>query len=166
MRELSNKMLKLLSISAVLAWVLVSLVLPIANTPEVNAQGKCSVKITSPKPGEGVGNDKMVEGTATIPIDIDGYLWVLARKKGQNRWWPQGGAPTAIKKGNWSVTVTFGTPKELGTFEIVAIVVDNEVNQDLKQWAQDAPDNGYSRPIELPTSFCETPIISVEKTKH
>ena len=125
---------------------------------------ECSVEIVSPKAGVKVRRDALVSGTAQLPAN--GYLWVLAHKKGLKQWWPQGEGEVEIQDGKWDVLVKFGKEgaNENGIFEIAAVVVDKQGNEDLKRWVEDAPKNGY-----LPTNFpnplqnCPIARVSVDK---
>jgi hypothetical protein len=126
------------------------------NAPE------CAVDITAPKPGGKVRGDALVSGTAKIPADT--YLWILAHKKGLRGWWPQGGGEADVKEGKWEVLVVFGKPGEIGTFEIAAVVVDKQTNEDLKRWVEDAPRKSYP-PINFPNPVegCSVKTVPVDK---
>jgi hypothetical protein len=107
----------------------------------------------------------MVEGTANIPTK--GFLWVLAHKKGLAGWWPQGGGPVTTN-GRWEVNVFYGQARDNGSsFEVVAVIVDNDTNNRLKRWVDEAPGKGYA-PTLFPSSFsgCPKAQITVVKVSH
>src|SRR5437773_1431194 len=72
---------------------------------------RCTITISSPKPGTQVGASGTVKGTAQIPASS--YLWVLAHKKTLNAWWPQGGGETPISSRQWGdIEVTYGEARD------------------------------------------------------
>jgi hypothetical protein len=152
---------RLVSISAAMVCVFVGFDTPIVRMPKANAQ-ECSVDITAPKPGGKVRSDALVSGTGKIPANS--YLWILAHRKGLKGWWPQGGGEADVKERKWEVLVVFGKPGEIGTFEIAAVVVDQQTNGDLKRWVEDAPRKNYP-PINFPNPVegCSVKTVLVDK---
>jgi hypothetical protein len=124
----------------------------------------CRVAISDPRPGAQVhAREILVHGEARRPDR--GYLWVLARHGGLRGWWPQGGGEADVSDdGQWKVLVTLGNPRELGTFEIVAVIVNEQSNEELKRWVVEAPHAGYP-PTGFPTPVegCAFRILAVEK---
>jgi len=146
-----------------LIWLLLSLTVKAPQVSEAKIP-ECSVEIVSPKAGAKVRRDSLVSGSAKIPTN--GYLWVLAHKKGVKQWWPQGGGEVEIQDGKWDVLVKFGKEgaQEVGVFEIAAVVVDKQTNEDLKRWVEDAPKNGYL-PTSFPNAFQGCPIVRLSVDK-
>jgi len=122
----------------------------------------CSIAILDPLQGAAVGGGSTVSGTATLPTNS--HLWILAHKKPINAWWPQGGGETPVDAGKWAVDVTFGIATDKGDFEIVAVAVDDNVNNSLNNWVATAPSNNYA-PIRFPTvtEGCSTAKVIVDK---
>ncbi|MGB7922878.1 MAG: hypothetical protein WCF57_06510 [Pyrinomonadaceae bacterium] len=161
MRTPLSQSLKTANVCATLFCMMIALTLPVASPCQASAQ-TCSVKIISPSPGGNVRRDALVRGTAKIPAN--GYLWLLAHKRGFKQWWPQGGGEADINGGEWEVLVIFGKAKEIGAFEIAAVVVDSQTNEDLKRWVADAPSRDYPS-IDFPNSLagCSIEKITVDK---
>jgi hypothetical protein len=136
-----------------------------AHTQRAQASSKfrepCSVVLLTPREGEKVIGSSLVTGIAEIPPGS--FLWVFAHREGLQRWWPQGDGAARLVNGKWKVLVTYGKPGELGTFEIVAVVVGAQANEDLRKWTKSAAP-GYE-PTELPSSIgaCPTPTVVVDK---
>jgi hypothetical protein len=102
----------------------------------------CPVEILSPRSGAIVADAGMVEGSALLPADS--HLWVLARRKDFDGWWPQGGGAVAVDQGRWSVPVRYGEPHDAGyDFEIAAVVVGLATHE---LWT------GLHPPVRLPSS--------------
>ena len=105
--------------------------------------------VTAQSPGR-VSSTGQLTGTATLPPGA--HLWVLARMKGLAGWWPQGGGPAVVENdGRWTVHVTYGTPTDLGMFDVAVVVVGPRANQELMTWVANAP------PAYAPTQFPNTP---------
>jgi hypothetical protein len=103
---------------------------------------RCPVDILSPRSGAIVAGAGMVEGSAAPPADS--FLWVLARRKDFDGWWPQGSGAVPINNGHWSVPVRYGEPHDAGyDFEIAAIVVGLSTHE---LWT------GLRPPVRLPSS--------------
>jgi hypothetical protein len=102
----------------------------------------CPVDILSPRSGAIVAEAGIVEGSAVLP---DGsHLWILARRKDFEGWWPQGAGAAALDQGRWSVPVRYGEPHDAGyDFEIAAIVVGPSTHE---LWS------GLRPPVQLPPS--------------
>jgi hypothetical protein len=102
----------------------------------------CPVDILSPPNGAIVAGTGIVEGSAAPPADS--YLWVLARRKDFDGWWPQGAGAVPIDSNRWSVPVRYGEPHDAGyDFEIAAIVVGLSTHE---LWT------GLRPPVRLPSS--------------
>ena len=127
----------------------------------------CEVNITTPAVGSQVGGKALISGTATIPPS--GHLWILSHQVGINGYWPQGNGPAQIKRDRWNVLVYFGEPGDLGMFEVVAIVVDDQSHQTLIAWVQSAPNTSPPyQPISLPMILesCTMQTLLVDKTHN
>jgi hypothetical protein len=128
--------------------------------------GECTIEITSPPKGDGVGKEVMVEGTAMIPTEA--HLWVLAGVQGLKQWWPQGGGDSQIEDGQWTVLAFIGQEHDIGRlFRIAAIVVNEDTDNRLRQWVEEAPAKGYP-PITFPSTFpgCPPVQVTVKKISH
>jgi hypothetical protein len=102
----------------------------------------CPVEILSPRSGAIVAGAGIVEGSAELPADS--HLWVLARRKDFDGWWPQGGGAATLDQNRWSVPVRYGEPHDAGyDFEIVAVVVGLSTHE---LWT------GLRPPVRLPSS--------------
>jgi hypothetical protein len=141
-----------------------------AGTPSAVAQSAatCEVKISTPRPGDQVGKDGRVRGTATIPNGT--YLWVLAHMKDlAAEWWPQGGRPAVIDPhGEWVIISGYGRAEDVGQqFEVVAVVVDANTNTHLRAWSQSAKQLDYPS-IEFPDAVegCVPVKVTVKKTSN
>ena len=134
-----------------------------------NPPGTCEVKVSTPKPGDRVGHDGRVRGTAKIPSGT--YLWVLSHLKDlTEEWWPQGGHPASIdpKTGEWVIIAGYGRAEDVKeNFEVAVIVVDANTNSRLRDWFKDAKAKDYP-PIDFPTSIdgCPPLKVIVNKTSH
>jgi hypothetical protein len=114
------------------------------------SESNCSVEILFPRRNQRVGRSGLVEGRAALRPDS--YLWVLARRKDQPGWWPQGQGPAAVVDGNWSVEVNYGEVRDAGfQFEIAAIIAGREVHESWLAWVGDAGRTGLASPVSIPT---------------
>ena len=123
----------------------------------------CSVSITEPRPGTPVDERGIVAGSATIPAN--GHLWILARKKTINGWWPQGSGETPVTGGKWQVEVAYGVDTDKGPFEVAAAVFGEDANTALDKWVQTAPERKYP-PIKFPPTVEGCPIAKLEVVKR
>jgi hypothetical protein len=123
----------------------------------------CTIVIKDPTPGTPVGGGSTVSGTAKIPTNS--HLWILARKKTLNGWWPQGGGETPINDGKWAVDVTYGTEQDRGEFEVAAAAVASNADDDLNKWVATAPERKYP-PIKFPAVVEGCPIARVTVAKR
>lgn len=123
-------------------------------TTLMNAQ-KCRIKIKTPVSGNTVQAQGLVTGTAHIPKNT--YLWVVAHHRGFYGWWPQGNGPVKINNHKWETLVHYGLEKELGKYEILAVVVDEKSNAAFEQWVREAPNKKYP-PMMLPETVATCPI--------
>jgi hypothetical protein len=108
------------------------------------------VEILSPHQGEEVSQRGVVRGRATLSSGA--HLWLLARRKDVNGWWPQGDGPVAVIDGFWSAQVNYGNPQDAGfPFELVAIIVMQPAHERLLEWVQNVKNTGLFPPVQLPT---------------
>jgi hypothetical protein len=102
----------------------------------------CPLDILSPRSGATVAEAGIVEGSAALPDDS--HLWVLARRKDFDGWWPQGSGAVPVTNNRWNVPVQYGEPHDAGyAFEIAAIVVGRSTHE---LWTALRP------PVQLPSS--------------
>jgi hypothetical protein len=114
-----------------------------------NRGTKSFVTVSEPRDGDHVGSAGMARGTA----DISGEdrLWLLARRKSQGGWWPQGGGPVEVEGGRWTERCNFGEPADIGSrFEIAAVVVGAPVSRCLERWVTECGTRGSYPPVALP----------------
>lgn len=126
----------------------------------------CVVTISSPTPGQTVGSDGDVVGTATIPPGQ--YLWILAHRTGLQKWWPESGGAASVNSGPWQAAVTYGEPRDIGhDFEVAAIVVESNENARLVAWVEKADQTGAYPPVSFPavTGACPVTRVTVRKTE-
>lgn len=129
----------------------------------------CEVKVSTPHPGDKVGRDGKVRGTAKIPAGTN--VWVLSHLKDlTEEWWPQGGRPASIdpRTGEWVIIVGYGRPEDVKEdFEVAVVVVDANTNSRLRDWFKDAKAKDYP-PIDFPTPVdgCVPIKVVVKKTSH
>jgi hypothetical protein len=96
--------------------------------PFESALQTCAVNIDWPSNGAMTGRWSYVTGTVKLPANH--HLLVLVRF-GINKW-QRGRQPTIDEEGKWKVTVRLGKNKELGVFDIAAVVVDEQTMSDVK----------------------------------
>ena len=129
----------------------------------------CEVTVSTPQPGDKVGREGRVRGTARIPSGT--YLWVLSHMKDlTEEWWPQGGRPASIdsQTGEWVIITAYGRTEDVKQdFEVALVVVDANTNSRLRDWFKDAKAKDYPG-IEFPTPIDGCPPIKVvvHKTSH
>jgi hypothetical protein len=110
---------------------------------------QASVEILTPHSGAVVADSGVVEGTATIPPDS--FLWVLARRKDFDGWWPQGMGPVEMDGNRWRVPVTYGGPQDQGSdFELAAIVAGPATHELWTDWVNRVRETGLFPPVQLP----------------
>lgn len=116
----------------------------------------CKIEILSPDEKEQVTESASVKGTVQKPAE-NNHLWLLAHRKGLALWWPQPTGDIVTKDGKWSASVYYETPSDIGSqFEIMAIIVNDEVNAQLRRWLDKSNAAGNYPPILLPQSICRT----------
>lgn len=110
---------------------------------------QASAEILAPQSGAIVTDTGLVEGSATIPPDA--FLWVLARRKDFNGWWPQGMGPVALDRNRWRVSVTYGGPQDRSAdFELAALVVRQATHELWTDWVVRVSETGLFPPVQLP----------------
>ena len=112
---------------------------------------RCPVEILTPGRGEQVEASGMVEGSAVL--DADSHLWVLARRKDFDGWWPQGAGAIPVEQGRWRVSVSYGGPVDAGfDFEIAAVVVGQSTHELWTDWVARVKETGLFPPVRLPSA--------------
>jgi hypothetical protein len=149
--------------------ILVLCVLFVLPAAAQNAPATCEVKVSTPQPGDKVGRDGRVRGTAKIPTGT--YLWVLSHMKDlTEEWWPQGGRPASInpQSGEWVIIAAYGRAEDVKEdFEVAVVVVDSNTNSRLRDWFKDAKAKDYPA-MDFPTPIdgCLPIKVVVHKTSH
>ena len=133
------------------------------------ASTSCEVKVSTPQPGDKVGRDGRVRGTAKIPSGT--FLWVLSHMKDlTEECWPQGGRPASIdpQTGEWVIIVGYGRAEDVKeNFEVAVVVVDANTNTRLRDWFKDAKAKDYpSMEFPSPIDGCLPIKVVVNKTSH
>ena len=109
------------------------------------------VRIDSPERGAPVNETGIVEGIATIPPGAS--LWVLVRREGAARWWPQGNGPVPVNQGRWQASVKYGEKHDTGhAFEICAIAVRHATEELWRRWVERAVAGDPAAPVSLPAA--------------
>ena len=139
------------------------------SATRAEAQSECKITISSPLPGDKVGKQGRVRGTAELLPGA--HLWVVAHMKDLTaEWWPQGGRPAVIgDDGSWVIVVGYGTPDDTGEdFEVAAVAVTADTDRKLREWFKKANEKGEYPPIEFPDTFegCVPVKVTVKKTSH
>ena len=112
---------------------------------------RCRVEILAPHGGVLVADSGLVEGSAEPPASS--YLWVLARRKDFDGWWPQGDGAVSVDRNRWSVSVTYGGSQDAGReFEIAALVVGPATHELWTDWVAQLKQTGLYPPVRLPSS--------------
>jgi hypothetical protein len=112
---------------------------------------QCPVNILVPPNGAEVADAGLVEGSAAPAAGS--YLWVLARRKDFDGWWPQGLGAVPVNGNRWSVPVTYGGTQDAGCeFEIAALVVGPATHDLWTDWVAQVKETGLFPPVRLPPS--------------
>lgn len=116
-----------------------------------SAKRACAVRILSPRRGEKVSEAGVVHGEAMLGAGE--FVWVLARRKGVDGWWPQGDGAAAVADGSWSVQAVYGGPQDSEcAFELAAVIVTEIVHERWVRWVEDVKRTGAYPPVQLPTA--------------
>ena len=108
-----------------------------------------SVEILAPESGAIVSDGGFAEGSATVPPGS--FLWVLARRKDMNGWWPQGMGAVPVDGNRWRVPVTYGGAEDQGfDFELAALVVRQATHALWTDWVAGVRETGLFPPVQLP----------------
>jgi Methyltransferase domain len=109
------------------------------------------VEILAPQSGATVADVGLVEGSAVMPSDS--FLWILARRKDVNGWWPQGMGAVPVDGNRWRVSVTYGGPEHKGCFfEIAALLVGQSTHEMWTDWVARVKETGLFPPVQLPSA--------------
>lgn len=140
-----------------------------AASPQAAAPTTCRLDIEKPGQGSKVGKKMLLEGSAQLPPGRY-YVWVLVEVAGLSGWWPQGGGPARLVDGHWRVLTHFGQEDDIGSeFVAYVTVVDDQTNQELRQWARRGDQTGQYPPLaSFPnvTDGCPIRELRVIKTSH
>jgi hypothetical protein len=110
---------------------------------------QAAVEILTPPSGAAVAAAGPMEGSADIPADS--FLWVLARRKDFDGWWPQGTGAVSVDCNRWSADVTYGGPQDQGyDFELAALVVQQSTHELWTDWVAQVKETGLFPPVQLP----------------
>lgn len=111
---------------------------------------RCRVEIFAPRSRALVAETGIVEGSADPPAGS--HLWVLARRKDFDGWWPQGDGALPINGNRWKVPVTYGGAQDAGfEFEIAALVVGPATHELWNGWIARVKETGAYPPVRLPS---------------
>jgi len=128
----------------------------------------CKIQITAPEQGSPIDGEGLVSGKVLLPPN--GHVWLLSHKVGFSGWWPQGNGAAQVIGEDWDVLVYYGNKGDYGKFEVIAMVVDNQTHQDLKNWVKNAPKTNppYQPIASLPASMegCPLARLRVEKKQE
>jgi hypothetical protein len=93
-----------------------------------------------------------VSNAVLEPIQIaKTFLWVLARRKDFQGWWPQGRADVPLEWNRWRVSVTYGGPQDQGfDFELAALVVRQSTHELWTDWVARVSETGLFPLVQLP----------------
>src|SRR5262249_26930129 len=137
--------------------------MPVAvPTPPPPAEAlKCTVKITNPFPDAQVQSTGTVKGTASLPLE--GHLWVMTHRQGEDNWWPQGDGELRLINERWSVEVLYDVGETSLRLDLAAIVVNDDVHRSLTQWLNQTENDLIFRPLKLPNPIpeCQIAVLSV-----
>jgi hypothetical protein len=141
------------------------------------AASRCVVNVTSPMPGEGVGKEGSVVGTAQVPPGS--YVHVLAHRKDYvAEWWPQMSRAAVLTgaKGDFIMIAGYGVEKDVNSaFEIAVVVVGEDDHKRLSAYEGDVRRIALERklppewtPVPLPATVegCAPVMVTVKKTSH
>lgn len=121
------------------------------------------IHIDFPKNREILEGAITVRGTAALPPGT--RLWMLARRKDADGWWPQGGAAVQIENRQWQHPCTFGTAIDSGSlFEIAALVADQRTHSMLERWVGDGTRTGLYAPLRFPDSVLKPALRTVRRS--
>jgi len=140
-----------------------------AFAPQVSAAPSRDsfVTISSPVKNDRVGQSCLVRGTARIPPGT--RLWLLARRRDQPGWWPQGESAIDTASLEWSHPCKFGEASDVGfLFELALLVTDKSNGALLDQWLVRSKSGRAIAPLPLPPHApgCPPVMVMVRKTEH
>ena len=112
----------------------------------------CSINLVSPQNGDRVSSEANATGSAK-DLPPGTHVWIFAHRQGLALWWPQGGGAAQIRDGRWTVFVTYGQPRDMGSdFEVTAAVLGDRASAELDNWMTRAEHTGQYPGIPLPAS--------------
>ena len=102
---------------------------PVFLTPPRAVQGYF-VDIESPTAGANVNDGDYIKGTAYLPPDS--FLWIFVGGAATFGWWRSLGNAVDVRGDlSWEVPASYGRAADTGSFEILAIVVDQRTHAHL-----------------------------------
>lgn len=136
--------------------------LPLFSVQPTVVQGHY-LDIVAPIAGANVLDGGWIKGTAHLAPDS--FLWVfVGASKSPAEWRPQGNGVVDVEGDLWEVPALYGKAGDTGTFEIVAIVVDQKTNTHLQKSYAKAEIAGKSIALPRPIDDSLIKRIAVEKT--
>jgi hypothetical protein len=123
------------------------------------------VTVSKPEQNSRVGQFGVVEDSACIPPGA--HLWLLARRRDQAGWWPQGDRSVDTRSIQWSHQCRYSELSDTGyQFELALLVTDENVSASIEQWMTRCAVGDAPAPMPLPKHMpgCPPVLITVRKS--
>ena len=109
---------------------------------------QAAVEIRAPKRCE---RDRLRFSGGTRDSTPDSFLWLLARRKDFDGWWPQGMGAVPVDRKRWRVSASYGGPQDNGSdFELAALIVRQPTHELWTDWVARVKETGLFPPVPLP----------------
>src|SRR6185369_17007774 len=119
------------------------------------------VEIESPTAGANVHDGECIKGTAFLPPDS--FLWVFVGGRATCCWGRALGRGVNVKADlAWEVKALYGRAADTGSFEIFAIVVDQETHENLQKCCAESGSEGKSMKLPQPIDYSLLKTVAVE----
>lgn len=151
----------------VAARTIAALALVVVGGHAVSMLAQSRLAVIDPRDGREVG--ATVEATGTAHLTAGEHVWVLVhRTKGfKDVWWPQGEGEVDPRTSEWTVSVSFGQPADIGyEFEVAAVTVAEKEHSRLKAYLDHAMETGDWRAIQMPATTSPPVLRTVRKVSH